>query len=405
MPGHDPVHDTLIELLGDDLDLLAAMADDLTVLVDRPAPAPNPELALVLMNGLSTEKGDLLATAASNVTGPAPQAAGLPKWRKERTMLPVGFLSGLGGKIAAGVSASLIGLTTAGAAGALPGPAQGAVAGVINTVTPFSITDGSDGTAGGGAQAGVQALGTDSGVKANVSTGTNDGAAEGAGQAGVTVPGGSVTVTGSGGASPTGGDASGSGQVAAGLPDLSSLPGLPDLGSLPGLDGLPVPPCVSDLLQLAPGQPLTVPTQITGEVLNCVRTVIDSVPLPAGVDQCVDSVLDYATTVVGNGGVPTGLPMFDVSTCVPVDISACMSSIFSSLPGLGGGIPFMGNLPIPWFGGGSGDFMSMIPDLEGCMPFDLDGCLSSLLNSMPGLASGTLPTGVPNLDLSNCTPA
>lgn len=30
------------------------------------------------------EKGDLLVTAASNVPGPAPQVAGLPKWRKKK---------------------------------------------------------------------------------------------------------------------------------------------------------------------------------------------------------------------------------------------------------------------------------------------------------------------------------
>jgi hypothetical protein len=32
--------------------------------------------------GFSTDKGDLPATAASNVPGPARQVAGLPKWRK-----------------------------------------------------------------------------------------------------------------------------------------------------------------------------------------------------------------------------------------------------------------------------------------------------------------------------------
>ena len=78
-------------------------------------------MAAVLTAGLSTEKGDLPATAASNVNGPATQEAGLSKWRKAKMKIQ-GFLAGLGvlGKVALGVGVAAAATTGAGAAGILP---------------------------------------------------------------------------------------------------------------------------------------------------------------------------------------------------------------------------------------------------------------------------------------------
>ena len=101
-----------------------------------------------MAEGFSTEKGDLPATAASNVTGPAPQAAGLPKWRKK--MLITELLAGLVAKFAGlgmvakaglGLTLAATSTTAAGAVGALPDPAQHAVATAVAAATPFTFPD------------------------------------------------------------------------------------------------------------------------------------------------------------------------------------------------------------------------------------------------------------------------
>ena len=101
-----PLDDRALEaLLGgvtsprSDFDWLVPFVEELGAVVSRSAPVLQPALATLLADGFSTDKGDLPATAASNVTGPAPQAAGLPKWRKKKmTELFAGLLA----KLAAG---------------------------------------------------------------------------------------------------------------------------------------------------------------------------------------------------------------------------------------------------------------------------------------------------------------
>ncbi len=78
-----------------------------------------PALALLLAEGISTEK-------------PAPQAAGLPKWRKK--MLVAKF-AGLG------LTLVVASTTAAGAVGVLPAPAQHAVATAVDAATPFTFPD------------------------------------------------------------------------------------------------------------------------------------------------------------------------------------------------------------------------------------------------------------------------
>ena len=164
MPGHHPLDDAAIEAFftgqsaDDALAPLAGFVEDLRSMTSGPPPVPSLQLAQMLASGLSTENGDLLVTAASNVPGPAPQAAGLPKWRKKK-MVVAELLAGLGlaAKAAFGITAAAAAVTAGGAAGVLPGPAQHAVAIGVEAVTPFSVPDEADDEADFGARVSADA--------------------------------------------------------------------------------------------------------------------------------------------------------------------------------------------------------------------------------------------------------
>ncbi|MHB1446269.1 MAG: hypothetical protein ACYCZV_11510 [Acidimicrobiales bacterium] len=130
-----------------DEDLLGSFAQSVRAFSLQPAPTPRGELAAVLMDGLTIEKGDLPVTAASNVTGPQREVSGLPKWRRPR-MTVSGLLSalitklgtlGLVAKAGLAIALTAAGVTAAGAAGALPAPVQNVVAHAVSDVTPFSF--------------------------------------------------------------------------------------------------------------------------------------------------------------------------------------------------------------------------------------------------------------------------
>ncbi len=137
-----------VALAGDnrrpDADALTAFVTGVRTAVTG-LPAPSPAMAAVLAAGFSTDNGDLPATAASNVDGPAEQASGLPKWRTI-TMKIRGFIAGLGiaGKIALGVSVAAAAAAGAGAAGVLPAPnhehAHHHVTGVVVTTSTTTTT-------------------------------------------------------------------------------------------------------------------------------------------------------------------------------------------------------------------------------------------------------------------------
>lgn len=401
------------------LDSLVTFARDVHAVSDQPAPRPNASLAAVLSAGFSTDKGDLLVTAASNVYGPAEQAAGLPKWRKRNRMLPTGLFTGLAGKIAAGIVAGLAGVTAVGAAGALPGPAQTAVAHVINTVTPFNLPDGdtsvsiSAGTnpatpgAGAGIKVDTPAGGVD--AKANASTaGVN--ASAGAGASTPSTTAGATADAGAKASVPT-----------PNVPNLSGLPGLSGLNGLP----VPVPACVKDIIDLKTGQPKVPLNQISAQVIACVKSLMStataSVPagqLPAGLNQCVSSILGMLGSVGTNPGSVPSLTGVDLSKCVPIDVTKCMTSIMGMFKGFipGGGLGFGGSAGTSGAsasaGGGFGIPGLSGLDLSGCLPFNLDACLDSLLGmagnlpgaatgGVPGLGAGTVPS---NLNLSACVP-
>jgi hypothetical protein len=153
-------------------DWLVPFVEDLEQSAAAPAPVVRPVLATLLAQGFSTEKGDLPATAASNVTGPAPQAAGLPKWRKKR-MLISELLAGLATKLAGlgmaakaglGLTLAAASTTAAGAVGVLPAPAQHAVATVVDATTPFSFPDTANAKSSFGATVSNDATGASDGV-------------------------------------------------------------------------------------------------------------------------------------------------------------------------------------------------------------------------------------------------
>ena len=128
-----------------DEDLLGTFAQSVRAFSHQPAPTPRGELAAVLMDGLTIEKGDLPVTAVSNATGPRREASGLPKWRRPRmTALLSALITklgalGLAAKAGLAIALTAAGVTAAGAAGALPGPVQNAVSHAVSDVSPFTF--------------------------------------------------------------------------------------------------------------------------------------------------------------------------------------------------------------------------------------------------------------------------
>lgn len=128
---------------------LALFAEDLRVAVSGPAPAPTPHLARLLAEGLSLENREAPAIAGSAQPA-APETADRSRRIRKMTIseLLTALAAKLGGLGLAAKAALGLGLATAtaatvGAAGALPAPAQHAVATVVNA-TPLHIPDGTD---------------------------------------------------------------------------------------------------------------------------------------------------------------------------------------------------------------------------------------------------------------------
>lgn len=410
LAGHTPLEEEAPARF----DVLIAFARDVRSVADRPAPSPSLELVGVLLAGFSTEKGDQLVTAASNVNGPAEQVAGPPKWRKRQTMVPAGFFSSLIGKIVAGATAGLFGVTAAGAAGALPGPAQDAVAGVIEAVTPFDLPTGPLGE--GEAAFAITVNGGSGTPSVEVTLGT-----DGVGLSTGGLPTGETNTSLPGATTPSVPNVSV--PSVPGLPDLAGLPGLP---GLPGTGSLPIPDCVKDIVDLNTGQPKVPLSQISPQVINCVKTLISTAgaQLPAGVSDCINSILSMAGSA-GPGSVPN-LSGFNFGSCAPVDITQCMSSMtgmLQNLPSGGtGSVSDLTNLAGSFggfFGGSGGGGGSSVPglsgfDFSGCVPLSLDGCLSAIfsmagnlpglgLGGIPGLGSGAVPSAG-SLNLGSCVP-
>jgi hypothetical protein len=138
MSRSDSLDDAAIEALltgngaGGELNSLAAFVGELRSQATGPLPAPSPQLASMLELGFAPDGGGAPA-AADHAGGRGLRPAG-PRRR------------GLGATaraVVAGVVA-VMGLTAVGAAGALPGAAQDAVATAVEAVTPFEFPDEAD---------------------------------------------------------------------------------------------------------------------------------------------------------------------------------------------------------------------------------------------------------------------
>lgn len=235
-------------------------------------------------------------------------------------MLPIPVLSGLVPKILAAVSAAFVGLTAAGAAGALPGPAQNVVAGAVEAVTPFDLPGGS-GTVD--VEVGIGPGGPGVSAEGEVTAGTGGtGLPPVPGVATPTIPDGSLP------------DVS--------LPDLPDLPdlpvpdvnvppdlpvpsvpdvpGLPDLSGLPVVGDLPLPAdvvsaCLQGVIDPVTGEPLVALSSVSGQVIACVNELIAGGVVSAEVVPCLSQVLGvFGQPGVAEGSALTGV---DLSACVP----------------------------------------------------------------------------------------
>jgi hypothetical protein len=386
MPGEPPLDDAL-----------APFAEEVRFAVSGPPPVPSMSLAAVLTVGFSgvspTEKGDLLATAASNVHGPAPQAAGLPNWKEETDMPITGFFAATLAKLAgagtaakgalAGVTAVTTMAMAGGAAGVLPGPAQTLVASAVNAATPFEFPGADDPAAI------VESVtGTLPQLPVPVTVpnlpATPSGSVSAGGQAGTT--GGSATPSASGSASAKATTPA----VTPALPGLPGVPNLPQVTVPPAVAGLVngLPACVKNLIPAGGGTPD--PTKLATQIPGCITQVLGTASLPPEVAKCVASVLG---TIGGASGMSAAavpsLGSLNMSSCVPLDTSKCVSSMLSllaTLPNLsGGGLPNLSSL-------------SGITNLAGCVPMNIPACITSISASA---GTGTAP----KFDLSTCLPA
>jgi hypothetical protein len=377
MPGELPLDDAL-----------APFAEEVRFAVSGPPPPPSMALAEVLEAGFShpSDKGDLPATAGSNVHGPAPQAAGLPKWKEERDMPVTGVLAGLLAKLSGVGTAAKVAMAGAtavatmglagGAAGVLPAPAQDVVAAAVNAATPFEFPDG-------GGVTGVidHAVGALPPVEVAVPPV----------EAGVTVP-----------AQPSGAVGAGaSGKVSASVPpppDPAAIvaPAMPGV-TVPSLPQLTVPPAVANLVKGLPacvtnlipaGGGVPDPARLATQIPACIPQVLNTANLPPEVARCVSSILGAIGGANGmSPGSVAGVGALNVSSCVPMDASKCiasMSSLLANVPGMGGGIPGLNGIP-------------GLDNVAGCAPMDVNRCITALTAAA---SSGT----VPKVDLSACLP-
>jgi hypothetical protein len=124
---------------------VVAFAEEVRQVAAQPG-RPSAQLAELLATGLLTDLADTSAGSVAAVSVPAAQrAAGRPRRRRRKMIefLTAGLLklasAGAIAQAATGVTVAVVGVTGAGAAGALPGPVQSAVAGAVEFLTPLEF--------------------------------------------------------------------------------------------------------------------------------------------------------------------------------------------------------------------------------------------------------------------------
>ena len=409
---------------------LVPFGQDVRFACRGPVPVPTPELAAllehgVLRSGFSIDKGDLLVTAASNVHGPAPQAAGLPKWRKERRMSPA-FLTALIGKIvgAGTVAKATVATVTAAAtmtvagaaAGVLPGPVQGVVGGAINAVSPLNVpTDEVDKIVQSATDTVDGVLGRSAGPSRPAPTCRRPSARPRSTARSTCTCRRSPASRSPASRFPTSRSRTSRSRTCRACPTCPSPPSPTSPTSGPSSGRCRCSCRRASRTCSRHRAPLPNPTALLAQIPACIQTVLGTAGLPVNVSQCVASVLGTVSGVL-NPAALGSLPQLNVSACVPLDMTACTSSILASTGAANA--PFVGDIlrsVFGTFGGGVGTggssfwgnlgFNFNLPGLNaipaGCAPIDVSKCLTSVTGSLGSLpASG----GVPKVNLSSCMP-
>jgi len=258
-----------------------------------------------------------------------------------------------------------------GAAGLLPAPAQNAVATAVNAPTPFELPDA------GGVTGVIEHVG---GPLPQVPV--------------------TVTVPGSPPVPVVAGESAANTAANAPTPPVNVVPpvSVPNVaGVVPPLPQVTVPPAVAGLVKGLPacvgnliptGGGVPDPAKLATQIPACIPQVLATAGLPPEVARCVSSVLGAIGGASGmaSGSVPNAGNL-NVSSCVPMDSSKCVTNMLGmlgSVPGTGG-IPGIGSLP-----GMTG--------ITGCVPMNVTACIISITNAV---AASTTPM----LNLSACMPA
>lgn len=303
-----------------------------------------------------------------------------------------GFLSALLTKLAgagtaakaavAGVTAVATMSVAGAAAGVLPSPAQGAVVGVVNAVSPLNLSNGET------VSAPDNALGAIENLTGSLPTTIPAGAA-----AAVTAP----TPAGAAGASAT----VSTPKAPASLPIPSvPIPAVPSLESLPIPIPVTIPPCVTNLV---PVGTIPDPARLVSQIPGCIQSVLGTVGLPVDVSGCLAAVLGTVNGVLSPGSIGS-LPQLNVAACVPLDLSKCTSNTMSAMVSATGAtsMPFVGEMISSIFASFGG--LPGLSSVAGCVPFDIGRCITSVVGGVPGLVTGATGGTTGGLDLSACLP-
>jgi len=306
--------------LGDDA--LVQFLQDVRSVVDQPAPTPTPALARVLRSGFSTNPISPLATAAIS-----------PRTKERTTVKRHSIFRGLTVKALAVGSTLLVGVSTAAAAGALPGASQHLVAAAISSVIPLQLPGAPNATTSANLNATLPLAGTvtaDTGMNVAAAAGAATNSATGASAA---------TSAGVNAKANTAGNKAG---VTAGVNSAASattahgvLPGAATTAaSTVSAAKATFTSCLNSVISPTTGKPLVALGAVVPALQACANKAIGTLPLPAALSSCVSGVLNSLGTLpfIGSGNGQINLP----TGCVPTDLSTCVPRLSGGTAGVGG---------------------------------------------------------------------
>ena len=352
------------ELDGDDA--LARFFQDLRDVVDQKAPAPTPELARVFRSGFSTHS---IAPLVAGADSPSSNRAAIRPRPKEKhpAMRAKGIFRGVPAKVLVVASTLLVGVSTAAAAGALPTPAQHAVAAAVHSITPVELPGvNTNATTSANVNAKLPVAGNvTAGVGANVNTGTSGGTASGA-KANASVSAGANAKVAGNTAGVSAGVTAGAGANTGKAASTTASTALSTVAKARAA----MTSCLSSVIN-ATGQPLMALGTIVPTLLACVKSAIGTLPIPSVASSCVSGLLNSlgSLPVIGSG---TG--QINLAGCLPIDLSTCLQAALGAVGGVLTGSLGLGTLPTT---------------IATCASSIVNGVLN-LLNNTAGQATGTL---------------